>query len=183
SAHEGITGFFVTHNDQIVAIYALIDTIRKDAVEAIKSLNKRGVKTVMLTGDNELTAQAIAKETGIETYVSEYLPDEKVTEIKALMQEDKKVAMIGDGINDAPALTTADLGIAMGEGTDVALETADMVLMKNDLAKINETISLSKRMHRVVKQNIFFSLAVIGVLISSNFVQSLDLPLVLTGRA
>src|SRR5690625_6183263 len=79
----------------------------------------------MLTGDNELTAQAIAKETGIETYVSECLPDEKVTEIKALMQEDKKVAMIGDGINDAPALATADLGIAMGEGTDVALETAD----------------------------------------------------------
>src|SRR5699024_12410129 len=95
--------FFVSKNDQIVAIYAIIDTIRKDAVEAMKSLNKRGVKTVMLTGDNELTAQAIAKETGIETYVSKCLPDEKVTEIKALMQEDKKVAMIGDGINDAPA--------------------------------------------------------------------------------
>jgi len=181
-ANEGKTVVFVSHNDQIVAIYALIDTIRKDAVEAIKSLNKRGVKTVMLTGDNELTAQAIAKETGIETYVSECLPDEKVTEIKALMQEDKKVAMIGDGINDAPALATADLGIAMGEGTDVALETADMVLMKNDLAKINETISLSKRMNRVVKQNIFFSLAVIGVLIISNFVQIIDLPLGVIGH-
>src|SRR5699024_12711949 len=98
-ANEGKTFDFVSHNEQIVTIYEIIDTIRKDAVEAIKSLNKRGVKTVMLTGDNELTAQAIAKETGKETYVSECLPDEKVTEIKALMQEDKKVAMIGDGIN------------------------------------------------------------------------------------
>src|SRR5699024_5517733 len=162
-ANEGKTVVFVSHNDQIVAIYALIDTIRKDAVEAIKSLNKRGVKTVMLTGDNELTAQAIAKETGIETYVSECLPDEKVKVIKALMQEDKKVAMIGDGINDAPALATADLVIAMGEGTDVALETADMVLMKNDLAKINETISLSKRMNSVVQQKIYISFAVISL--------------------
>src|SRR5699024_3494283 len=155
-ANEGKTVVFVSHNDQIVAIYALIDTIRKDAVEAIKSLNKRGVKTVMLTGDNELTAQAIATETGIETYVSECLPDGQVIGMRAIMQVDTKVAMIGYGIKDAPALATADLGSAMGEGTDVALETADIVLMKNDLAKINDTSSLSKRMNRVVKQNIFF---------------------------
>src|SRR5699024_2891621 len=136
-ASGGKTVVFVSHNNQIVALYALKDTIRNDAVKAIKKLNKRGIKTVMLTGDNELTAQAVAKETGIQDYVAECLPDEKVIEIKKLMKENSKVAMIGDGINDAPALATADLGIAMGEGTDVALETADMVLMKNDLAKIN----------------------------------------------
>lgn len=181
-ATGGKTVVFVSHNDKIVALYALKDTIRKDAVKAIKTLNKRGIKTVMLTGDNELTAQAVAKETGIEDYVSECLPDAKVTEVKRLMKEEGKVAMIGDGINDAPALATADLGIAMGEGTDVALETADMVLMKNDLAKITDTIDLSKRMNRIVKQNIYFSLTVIGVLIISNFVQVIDLPLGVIGH-
>ncbi|HLR60013.1 MAG TPA: heavy metal translocating P-type ATPase [Pseudogracilibacillus sp.] len=181
-ASGGKTVVFVSHNNQIVALYALKDTIRNDAVKAIKKLNKRGIKTVMLTGDNELTAQAVAKETGIQDYVAECLPDEKVIEIKKLMKENSKVAMIGDGINDAPALATADLGIAMGEGTDVALETADMVLMKNDLAKINDTIDLSKKMNRIIKQNIYFSITVIALLIISNLVQVIDLPLGVIGH-
>src|SRR5699024_6124351 len=132
-ASGGKTVVFVCYQNEIVALYALKDTIRKDAVEALTKLNERGVETVMLTGDNELPAKAVADETGIKNYIAECLPDEKVTEVKKLMKAGRRVAMVGDGINDAPALATADLGIAMGEGTDVALETADMVLMKNDL--------------------------------------------------
>lgn len=181
-ASGGKTVVFVSHNNEVVALYALKDTIRKDAVEAIKSLHKRGIKTVMLTGDNELTAQAVAEELGIEDYIAECLPDEKVEEIKIIMKNGSKVAMIGDGINDAPALATADLGIAMGEGTDVALETADMVLMKNDLNRITNTIDLSKRMNRIVKQNIYFSISVIGLLIISNLFQVIDLPLGVIGH-
>lgn len=181
-ASGGKTVVFVSYQNEIVALYALKDTIRKDAVEAIRKLNERGVETVMLTGDNELTAKAVAEETGIKHYIAECLPDEKVTEVKKLMKAGRRVAMVGDGINDAPALATADLGIAMGEGTDVALETADMVLMKNDLVRITDTMVLSKRMNRIVKQNIFFSLTVIGVLIISNFFQAIDLPLGVIGH-
>lgn len=181
-ASGGKTVVFVSHNNEVVALYALKDTIRRDAVEAIKSLHKRGIKTVMLTGDNELTAKAVAEELGIEDYIAECLPDEKVEEIKNFMQNGHKVAMIGDGINDAPALATADLGIAMGEGTDVALETADMVLMRNDLNRITDTIKLSNRMNRIVKQNIYFSVSVIGLLIISNFFQLIDLPLGVIGH-
>lgn len=181
-ASGGKTVVFVSYNKEIVALYALKDTIRKDAVEAIKKLNERGVETVMLTGDNEITAKAVAEETGIKHYIAECLPDEKVTEVKKLMKEGRSVAMVGDGINDAPALATADIGIAMGEGTDVALETADMVLMKNDLVRITDTMDLSKRMNRVVKQNIYFSLSVIGILIISNFFQAIDLPLGVIGH-
>src|SRR5699024_1824699 len=181
-ASGGKTVVFVSYQNEIVALYALKDTIRKDAVEAIRKLNERGVETVMLTGDNELTAKAVADETGIKHYIAECLPDEKVTEVKKLMKAGRRVAMVGDGINDAPALATADLGIAMGEGTDVALETADMVLMKNDLVRITDTMVLSKRMNRIVKQNIFFSLTVIGVLIISNFFQAIDLPLGVIGH-
>ncbi|MBO1001436.1 heavy metal translocating P-type ATPase [Pseudogracilibacillus auburnensis] len=181
-AKEGKTIVYVGLNDQIVAIYALKDTVRKEAKEAIAALKKRGIYTIMLTGDNELTAKAVAKETGINDFVAECLPDEKVVYIKNLIKEHEKVAMIGDGINDAPALAIADVGIAMGEGTDVALETADVVLMKNDLSKITEAIKTSSKMNRIVKQNVFFSLAVIGVLIVSNFFQAIDLPLGVIGH-
>ena len=181
-ANEGKTVVFVTHQEKIVAIYALKDTIRKEAIEAIKAIKQRGIYTILLTGDNELTAKAVAKEVGIDDYVSECLPEEKVTYMKQLREKYGSVAMIGDGINDAPALATADVGIAMGEGTDVALETADVVLMKNDLSKIRDSIQTSGKMNRVVKQNIVFSLAVIAVLIVSNFFQAIDLPLGVIGH-
>src|SRR5690625_3293205 len=181
-ASEGKTVVFVGHQDKIIAIYALKDTVRKDAKEAIAAIKKRGIKTIMLTGDNELTAKAVAEETGIDDYVAGCLPNEKVDHIRELIKQHGKVAMVGDGINDAPALALADVGIAMGEGTDVALETADVILMKNDLSRITDSIETSSKMNRIVKQNIFFSLAVIAILIISNFFQIIDLPMGVIGH-
>jgi len=130
----------------------------------------------MITGDSEQTAKAIAAESEINEYFASCLPDEKVSIVKKLKDNYGQVAMVGDGINDAPALATANVGIAMGGGTGVALETADVVLMKNDLTKIAKAITLSKRMNKIVKQNIIFSLSVIAFLICSNFLQIIDLP-------
>ena len=138
--------------------------------------------TVMITGDNEKTARAIAKDIKLSDYISDCLPENKVEKVKELKKKYKVVAMVGDGVNDAPALATASVGIAMGEGTDVALETADVVLMKNELLKIPQAIQLSKKMNRIIKQNICFSILVIMVLISSNFLQVLDLPLGVIGH-
>lgn len=181
-AKQGKTVVFVKRNNQIIALLALKDTIRKDTTKAIKALKKQGVHTVMLTGDNEMTAKAIAVEAGLDHYIAECLPEEKVNYVKDLRKTYENVAMVGDGINDAPALASANVGIAMGEGTDVALETADVVLMKNDLSKITTAMRLSNRMNKVVKQNVFFSLAVIGLLIVTNFFQILDLPLGVIGH-
>lgn len=181
-AKEGKTIVFVKYNNEIVALFALKDTIRDDTKQAIKTLKRHGVYTVMLTGDNEMTAKAIAAEAGIDQYFADCLPEEKVHQVKQLRNVYKNVAMVGDGINDAPALASANVGIAMGKGTDVALETADVVLMKNDLPKITNAIHLSSRMNKVVKQNVVFSLIVILLLLASNFLQLLDLPLGVIGH-
>ncbi|WP_051359494.1 heavy metal translocating P-type ATPase [Paucisalibacillus globulus] len=181
-ASEGKTVVFVKTEDKIVAAYALKDTIRNEAKMAIKKLNNQGIKTIMLTGDNDLTAKAIAEEAGIDEYIANCLPEEKVTNLKKLREIYQNVAMVGDGINDAPALATANLGVAMGEGTDVALETADVVLMRNDLTKITNGIKLSGRMNRIVKQNVIFSIGVIAILILSNYFEVLDLPLGVIGH-
>lgn len=181
-AAEGKTITFALRNDEIVALFALKDTVRKITIDAISALKNQGIHTVMLTGDNELTAKAVAEEIGIDHYIGECLPDQKVNHVKALRKKYKNVAMVGDGINDAPALASANVGIAMGEGTDVALETADVVLMKNDLAKITSAIQLSGKMNRIVKQNIFFSLSVIFLLIVGNFLKAVDLPLGVIGH-
>jgi Cd2+/Zn2+-exporting ATPase len=136
----------------------------------------------MLTGDNERTAKVIAEEAGVDDYIAECLPETKVTHMKALLAKYGNVGMVGDGINDAPALATATLGIAMGQGTDVALETADVVLMKDDLSRITYAIQLSRKMNRVVKQNVFFSISIIVLLIFSNFFQIINLPLGVIGH-
>jgi Cd2+/Zn2+-exporting ATPase len=136
----------------------------------------------MLTGDSKSTAEAIAKELHVDLFLGECLPEDKVNEIKGLKEKYGTVTMIGDGINDAPALATSDVGIAMGEGTDVALETADIILMKNELSKLTKAVKLSKKMNRIVKQNIIFSMSVIALLICSNFFQVLDLPLGVIGH-
>ncbi|MFF2178880.1 heavy metal translocating P-type ATPase [Lysinibacillus sp. NPDC058147] len=181
-ASEGKTVIFIRDKDGIAALAALKDTVRSEAKKAVSLLKELGIDVIMLTGDNEKTAKVIAKEAGVTEYVAECLPETKVTEMKRLLSQHKFVGMVGDGINDAPALATATTGIAMGEGTDVALETADVVLMKNDLSKIAYAVRLSRKMQRIVKQNIFFSIGVIVLLIASNFLQVVDLPLGVIGH-
>lgn len=179
---EGKTVIFLRDERGIVALAAMKDTLREEAVQAISDLKRAGIYTIMLTGDNEKTAAAISKEAGLDSYVAECLPEMKVEQLKRLMREYKSVGMVGDGINDAPALATATSGIAMGDGTDVALETADIVLMQNDLTRISYAIKLSRKMQRIVKQNVFFSVSIIAVLIVTNFMQMIDLPLGVIGH-
>ncbi|MDN4608378.1 heavy metal translocating P-type ATPase [Sporosarcina highlanderae] len=179
---EGKTVVFMKDEKGILAVIALKDTLRPEAVQAIKDLKQLGIQSIMLTGDNEKTAKAIAAEAGLDRFVAECLPEKKVEELKGLLAEYGEVGMVGDGINDAPALATATSGIAMGEGTDVALETADVVLMQNDLTRISYAVKVSRKMQRIVKQNVFFSIAVIAVLIVSNFMQVVDLPLGVIGH-
>ncbi|MGG1684554.1 heavy metal translocating P-type ATPase [Pseudalkalibacillus sp. NRS-1564] len=161
---------------------ALKDKVRSESPAMIKALKKRGIEPIMLTGDSEQTAKAIAEEVGIKTYFANCLPEDKVTHMKELKKKYATVGMIGDGINDAPALAVSDVGIAMGQGTDVALETADVVLMKNDLGKLTRAVNLSNRLNQIVKQNVIFSIAVILILIASNFFQFLTLPLGVLGH-
>ncbi|MED4351941.1 heavy metal translocating P-type ATPase [Schinkia azotoformans] len=180
---EGKTIVYVERNEELIAIIALKDTVREEAREAITNLQALvGINTVMITGDNERTASAIAKEVKLDHYIAECLPETKVEHVKYLRKKYENVAMVGDGINDAPALATASVGIAMGEGSDVALETADVVLMKNELLKISKTVQLSKKMNRIIKQNIIFSISVIMLLIAANFLQVLDLPFGVIGH-
>lgn len=181
-AEQGKTVVFARDEHGIAGVLALKDTVREETIKAIQALKKEGIHTIMLTGDSNKTAMAIAAESGIDTYIAECLPETKVDEMKKLKEKFGTVAMVGDGINDAPALATATVGIAMGEGTDVALETADVVLMKNDLQRIAEAVKLSKKMNKVIKQNIIFSIVVITILIASNFMQSLALPLGVIGH-
>ncbi|WP_404323524.1 cadmium-translocating P-type ATPase [Cytobacillus firmus] len=175
-ASEGKTVVFVQKNDEIIGLLSLKDVVRQETKQAIDLLKKQGIYTVMLTGDSQTTAAAIAGESHVNEHIAECLPENKVEHLKKLKETYSNVAMVGDGINDAPALATANVGIAMGEGTDVALETADVVLMKNDLPKIAEAIELSRRMNTIIKQNVIFSITVIMFLIASNFLQLLDLP-------
>lgn len=180
--NEGKTVIFAADQDGIIAVLALKDTVRPESKEAISLLRKAGIYTIMLTGDNERTAKVIAEEAGVDHYIAECLPETKVTHMKDLLAKYGNVGMVGDGINDAPALATATLGIAMGQGTDVALETADVVLMKDDLSRITYAIHLSRKMNRVVKQNVIFSISIIVLLIFSNFFQIINLPLGVIGH-
>ena len=179
---QGKTMVYIQKNEKVIGLVALKDILRSDAKEALQELNHLDLATVMITGDNEKTARAIAQDIMLSEYISDCLPENKVEKVKELSEKYQVVAMVGDGVNDAPALATASVGIAMGEGTDVALETADVVLMKNELLKIPQAIQLSKKMNRIIKQNICFSILVIMVLISSNFLQVLDLPLGVIGH-
>jgi len=173
---EGKTLVYVSDDLGMLAVLALKDTVREEAKIAIEGLHNLGISTIMITGDNEQTAAIIAKEVGLTDFFASCLPDAKVNIVKQLQEKYDVVAMIGDGINDAPALATANIGIAMGEGTDVALETADVVLMKNDLTRLPKAVVLSRRMNKIIKQNIIFAITVISVLILSNFFFRLPIP-------
>ncbi|PRO67130.1 heavy metal translocating P-type ATPase [Alkalicoccus urumqiensis] len=181
-ASEGKTILYVQDEKGIAGILACRDVVRKEAQETVRALKAAGIHTVMLTGDTEETAAAIAAELGLDNYRAGCLPETKVAELKQLERDYGPTAMIGDGINDAPALATASIGIAMGGGTDAALATSDVALMKNELSRIVEAYRLSRRMKRVVFQNVVFSAGVILVLLLSNFLQVLALPVGVLGH-
>ncbi|SES19026.1 heavy metal translocating P-type ATPase [Salipaludibacillus aurantiacus] len=179
---DGKTVVYVSKNGTIIASLAIKDEIRPEAKQLIDDLHDLGIKTIMITGDHESTAASIAAEAGLDDWVSQCLPERKVTEIDRLKEKYGSVVMVGDGINDAPAMAKADIGIAMGSGTDVAIDTADMVLMKSELEKISLSFKLSKRLNRIVAQNLIFSISVILILIAANFAQQLTLPLGVIGH-
>lgn len=181
-ASEGKTIVYVAKDGVIQAMFALKDTCRPEAIRTIKALQAKGIKTIMVTGDNEQTGAAIQAELGMDYVVSGCLPEKKVDVLKELSVTYGSVAMVGDGINDAPALAHAAVGIAMGEGTDIAMETADVVLMKNDLEKIPYAYNLSERLHWITWQNICFAIAVILVLITANVFQLINLPFGVVGH-
>ena len=156
---RGKTVVFLGLDGQVVGIIALADVLKPNAKEAIGALRKMGVETAMLTGDNRRMAEAIAHEVGIDRVLAEVLPEHKANEVKALQEEGKVVAMVGDGINDAPALARADVGIAIGTGTDIAMETGDITLISGDLTGIVTAITLSKRTMRTIRQNLFWAFA------------------------
>ncbi|SHE28680.1 Cu+-exporting ATPase [Atopostipes suicloacalis DSM 15692] len=158
-ADEGKTPMYLSIDGELAGIIAVADTLKENSMKAVKELRRRGVEVIMITGDNKRTAKAIAKQVGIDSVLSEVLPEDKAEEVKKLQETGKKVAMVGDGINDAPALAQADIGIAVGSGTDVAIESADIVLMRNDLTTVLTAIDLSHATLRNIKQNLFWAFA------------------------
>jgi Cu+-exporting ATPase len=155
--NNGKTVMLMAVNKQLSGIIAVADTLKEQAPEAISQLQKMEIETVMITGDNHRTAQAIAKKAGISRVLAEVLPQDKANEVRQLQESGQITAMVGDGINDAPALAQADIGIALGSGTDVALETGDIVLVKDDLRDVVEAIKLSKYTMRKIRQNLFWA--------------------------
>jgi Cu2+-exporting ATPase len=156
-SRDGKTAMYAAADGQALGVIAVADTVRETARQAVRALHDAGVRTVMLTGDNARTAEAVARELGMDTVIAEVLPEDKAAKIASLQAEGRKVAMVGDGVNDAPALAQADVGIAIGAGTDVAVETADVILVKNNPADVAGSIELARRVRGKIKQNLFWA--------------------------
>ena len=156
-SEKGRTSLYFSANKKLIGIISVSDVIKPTSVEAVRELTSLGIEVVMLTGDNEKTAEAIGKQVGVTKTVAQMMPQDKEKEIRRLKESGKTVAMVGDGINDAPALASADVGIAIGTGTDVAMESADVVLMKSDLTDVVNAVKLSKSVIRNIKQNLFWA--------------------------
>jgi Cu+-exporting ATPase len=157
--NEGKTPLYVAVQGEVAAILAVSDPIKETTVAAINALHAEGLRVAMLTGDNQRTAEAIARQLGIDQVVAEVLPDGKVAAIESLQAQGETVAFVGDGINDAPALAQADVGLAIGTGTDIAIEAAEVVLMSGDLRNVPNAIALSKATLRNIQQNLFWAFA------------------------
>ena len=180
--NQGKTVIYLSENEDVVGAIAILDVISENSKQAIDYFNNEGINTVMLTGDSKKTAEYIANNLKIKEYHSRLLPEDKVEHIKNQNNIYGKTAMVGDGINDAPSLATANLGIGMGKGTDVAKDVADLVIMENDLNKLVYTHKLSKRMKKIIKQNIIFSISVIAFLILVNVFQVLTISSAVIGH-
>ncbi len=178
-AEEGKTPMYMAMNQELSGIIAVADVVKENSRKAVEKLQAMGIDVAMITGDNRKTANAIARQVGITHVLAEVLPQDKANEVKKLQAEGKKVAMVGDGINDAPALAQADIGIAIGSGTDVAIESADIVLMRSDLMDVATAIQLSKSTIRNIKQNLFwaFGYNVIGIPIAAGLLHIFGGPL------
>ena len=166
----GKTAMMVSINGQYAGLLAVADTIKTSSKEAIGRLKDMGIQVWMITGDNERTAHRIAEEVGIDKVIAEVLPDGKAAEVEKLQIAGRKVAMVGDGINDAPALAMADTGMAIGTGTDVAMEASDITLVRGDLNSIADAILMSRKTMRNIKQNLFWAFAynVVGIPIAAS---------------
>nr|MDO8081149.1 cation-translocating P-type ATPase [Candidatus Freyarchaeota archaeon] len=160
---EGKTVVFIAYHERLCGAIVLSDRIRLESKKAITDLKRMGIKTIMLTGDSKQVAAPVGREVGVDEVYAELFPQDKVSMVEKLLEDGSKVAMIGDGVNDAPALARANVGIGMGAGTDVAIEEADVVLMTNDLHKISETVKASRKAYRTIMQNFYGTLIIDGV--------------------
>jgi Cd2+/Zn2+-exporting ATPase len=176
-AVDGNTNVFVGKDNKILAYFSLADQVREESENAVNGFKQEGMNVTLLTGDNETVAKKVAKEVGIDKYVASCLPEDKIRYVNESQEKGNVVGMIGDGINDAPALANANIGIAMGSGSSVAMESADVVIVENDLEKLFYSFKLSQKLNRIIVGNVVFALSVIAVLIILNLFGLLNLPM------